>query len=188
MSLVLVTDMPGTPRDWADLETACCYYALDKVKWETGNSIYRFNGGTNKNGVPSKINISSIIAIDGPLFSVKRENTNPYFTRSLLYMRDLHICGYCGQEYEGKQLTIDHILPKSRGGKNTWTNCITACRSCNIRKGNRTPDEANMKLLYVPYAPNIFEKMILKNRRILVDQMEFLKARVSKNSRIFSVN
>lgn len=185
MAMVLITDTAGTPRDWSDLETAVCYYALDKVKWEIGSKIHEFRGGINRHGEISTIAVSSIIGVSGPLFTKKYQSNSPYFERSLLYSRDHQICAYCGDEFEWKALTIDHIMPKSRGGKNIWTNCVTACRPCNHRKGSRTPEEAGLKLLYVPYVPNVFEKMILKNRRILADQMDFLKARVSKDSRIF---
>ena len=61
---------------------------------------------------------------------------------------------------------------------------VTACRSCNQRKGNRTPEQAGMPLLYLPYRPNRWEGMILRNRRILADQMEFLLAGVPTTSRL----
>ena len=61
---------------------------------------------------------------------------------------------------------------------------MTACRSCNTRKGNRAPEQANMPLLYVPYVPNRHEHFILRNRRILADQMEYLLAGVPRSSRL----
>jgi hypothetical protein len=63
-------------------------------------------------------------------------------------------------------------------------NVVTACRNCNQKKGNRTPEEAHMQLIYAPYVPNRAEFLILANRRILADQMEFLRQHVSANSRI----
>ena len=63
-------------------------------------------------------------------------------------------------------------------------NVVTACRACNQRKGNRTPEDARMELIYAPYVPNRAEFLILANRRILADQMEFLKQHVSANSRL----
>lgn len=186
MALILITDSSGTPRDWADLETAACYYAREKVLWEVGEVVHTFMGGLNKDGEQSEITVSSILGVSGPLFGKEfysRETI--YADRMILYARDRYMCAYCGDDFEARTLTIDHVLPKSKGGKNTWVNCVTACKSCNHRKGNRTPEEARMQLLYVPYAPSIFEKMILKNRKILADQMEFLKHRVPKNSRIW---
>jgi hypothetical protein len=81
-------------------------------------------------------------------------------------------------------LTRDHITPLSRGGKDTWMNVVTACRHCNGLKRNRTPEEAGTELLYAPYVPNKAEYLILTNRRIFVDQMEFLKQHVSAHSRL----
>lgn len=71
--------------------------------------------------------------------------------RQRLYKRDNNECAYCGSK---KELTIDHILPKSRGGKNSWTNLITCCLSCNLKKGDKTPEEAKMPLLFTPKIPS----------------------------------
>jgi 5-methylcytosine-specific restriction endonuclease McrA len=71
-------------------------------------------------------------------------------TRSLVYKRDDNTCQYCGSR---ERLTIDHIIPKSRGGEDTWENLATACYSCNIKKGNKTPEEIGMFLLKKPKAP-----------------------------------
>jgi 5-methylcytosine-specific restriction endonuclease McrA len=76
-----------------------------------------------------------------------KENTP---TRNLIYKRDNHRCAYCNSK---ENLTIDHIIPTSRGGKNTWENMISCCGRCNLKKGNRTPDEANMPLLITPKIP-----------------------------------
>jgi 5-methylcytosine-specific restriction endonuclease McrA len=75
-------------------------------------------------------------------------------TRHNIYRRDGYTCGYCGSN---KDLTLDHILPKSRGGKNTWKNLVTCCKSCNNNKDNMTPEEADMKLLVNIYAPTMIQ-------------------------------
>jgi hypothetical protein len=77
--------------------------------------------------------------------------------RQRLFKRDNFQCTYCGTK---KNLTIDHIIPKSRGGGNTWQNLITCCSSCNRYKDDRTPEEANMKMLFNPYEPSIFSDVI----------------------------
>lgn len=71
-------------------------------------------------------------------------------TRKNLYLRDAHTCQYCGQKFSTLELTLDHILPSSRGGGNSWDNLVAACAPCNRRKDNRTPEEAGMKLLHRP--------------------------------------
>lgn len=73
------------------------------------------------------------------------------FNRKNLFRRDDHTCQYCGER--GNDLTLDHVLPRSRGGKTTWENVVASCRRCNSRKRDRTPEEANMRLDRPPKAP-----------------------------------
>jgi 5-methylcytosine-specific restriction endonuclease McrA len=82
------------------------------------------------------------------------------------------------------ELTREHIVPLSRGGRDHWMNVVTSCRGCNHHKGNRLPEEANLDLLYAPYIPSLWEDFILRNRRILEDQMEFLMAHLPRGSRL----
>jgi 5-methylcytosine-specific restriction endonuclease McrA len=72
-------------------------------------------------------------------------------SRKNVMRRDRHTCQYCGRR---DKLTIDHVMPKSRGGKDTWENLATACVDCNNRKGNRTPAEAGMELARTPFRPS----------------------------------
>ena len=75
------------------------------------------------------------------------------FCRKNILMRDGYRCQYCAKKQSGDQLTVDHIVPQSRGGKDVWSNVATACRNCNNAKGNRTPEECDMKLLNPPRMP-----------------------------------
>ncbi|WP_051935480.1 HNH endonuclease [Deinococcus sp. YIM 77859] len=82
---------------------------------------------------------------------VRRPRVHPVpFNRRNVLRRDTFACQYCGAEAD---LTLDHVVPRSRGGRHTWENVVTACRACNQRKGNRTPDEAGMPLRSRPRAP-----------------------------------
>lgn len=74
-------------------------------------------------------------------------------TRRGVLSRDNYTCQYCGVAPPRKDLTVDHVMPRSRGGKSTWENVVAACQKCNGRKGNRTPAEANMTLLAKPQRP-----------------------------------
>lgn len=74
-------------------------------------------------------------------------------TRKNLMLRDAHQCQYCARRPPVRELNIDHVLPRSRGGEASWENLVTACRVCNLRKGRRTPDEAAMHLLRTPGPP-----------------------------------
>jgi 5-methylcytosine-specific restriction endonuclease McrA len=71
-------------------------------------------------------------------------------SRKNLYARDNYTCQYCGEEFAAKDLTLDHVMPKSRGGMSRWENLVTCCKPCNHRKGDRTPEEAGMVLLRIP--------------------------------------
>jgi 5-methylcytosine-specific restriction endonuclease McrA len=79
--------------------------------------------------------------------------TTVRLTRRNLMFRDAHQCQYCGKRPALRELNIDHVLPRSRGGDDTWENLVTACRTCNLRKGWKTPEEANMRLARVPFRP-----------------------------------
>jgi 5-methylcytosine-specific restriction endonuclease McrA len=74
-------------------------------------------------------------------------------TRANVFERDNHTCQYCGRRFERKQLNIDHVKPRDKGGKTTWENVVCSCVPCNTRKGNKLPHEANMRLLNKPKAP-----------------------------------
>lgn len=75
------------------------------------------------------------------------------FSRRNLYKRDNNTCQYCGLRPGSQELSIDHVLPRSRGGRSSWENCVLACMRCNRRKGNRLPGEAGLELLARPVKP-----------------------------------
>ena len=105
----------------------------------------------------------------------------PALTNPALFARDQQLCLYCGQEIRRQHLTRDHVVPLSHGGKDIWENVVAACFHCNSRKGGRTPQQAHMPLLAVPYRPSWVEHLILSNRNILADQMAFLKNHLPKH-------
>ena len=76
------------------------------------------------------------------------------FSRRNIYKRDNHTCQYCGVRKSTEELSIDHVVPRSKGGRLSWTNCVLACLDCNVRKGNRTLAEAHMRLINQPVKPD----------------------------------
>jgi 5-methylcytosine-specific restriction endonuclease McrA len=76
------------------------------------------------------------------------------FSRRNIFERDQHTCQYCNQRFERAQLTLDHVTPRSRGGKTTWDNVVVSCMRCNTRKGDRTPQEARMFPIRPPAKPH----------------------------------
>ena len=85
---------------------------------------------------------------------VKPKFNNKKVSKELLLRRDNNQCQYCGTVLSKKQATIDHVLPKSRGGRNTWTNLVISCYNCNNYKGDYTPAEAGMRLMKEPKTPS----------------------------------
>lgn len=82
------------------------------------------------------------------------------FSRENIYLRDDYTCQYCGEKFHPSELTLDHVYPKSRGGPTDWENIVACCKHCNQKKADKTPVEANMRLLNVPKKPDdywIFE-------------------------------
>lgn len=181
---ILVLDSAGSPASWGTLEDAAYYAAKGLIAWELGETCMTLRGGhSSSTGRQSLLELKPIIALKGKAFAVKLPRV-PAFNRYQLFRRDKHLCAYCGLVFPERDLTVEHILPESRGGATSWMNCVAACKRCNNHKDCRTPEEARMPLLYVPYEPNRFEAFILENRRILADQQSFLLAGVGSNSRL----
>ena len=178
--LILRLDISGTPVTWIPWQDAVSLYCRDMVGWTAGDEAFTFYGGTSRlSGLRSSISINSIIAVKRSRSHKHIYRNVPPLTNRELFQRDARICMYCGAHPRDNKLTRDHVVPISRGGRDRWSNVVTACRPCNTRKGNRTPEEAKMPLLAVPYVPNWAEYLALSNRKILADQMEFLKTQFS---------
>jgi len=181
---VLKLSAQGLPQSWISLEQAVTHYAADEVRWEVGAQVALFRGGTNAiTGQQSQIAVNSIIGTKG-VPKINPFAQRPGLTNSKLFARDRNICAYCGGHFRDEDLTREHIRPFAQNGLDTWMNVVTACRPCNHRKSNRTPEQAGMSLLYTPYIPSLWEDFILRNRRILADQMEFLMAHLPRDSRL----
>ncbi len=174
---ILGVDMSGRPFDWLKWEEAVRHYVLEQVGWTVGEPSSVIFGGYGKGGERSHLDLHPVIAIRGADAS-SLETQVPTLSRHSLFARDQNTCMYCGKEFPVHQLTFDHIIPRSKGGRNMWTNAATSCRRCNTHKSNKTLEESGLVLLAIPYEPNYAESLILRNRAILADQMAFLKARV----------
>jgi hypothetical protein len=87
------------------------------------------------------------------LFYDRLPRTNVKFTRRNIYARDSNRCQYCGKRFATSELSLDHVVPRSRGGVSSWANIVCCCVRCNVRKGGRTPYEARMKLVRQPVKP-----------------------------------
>ncbi len=92
---------------------------------------------------------------------VRNKHVAVKFSRKNVFLRDDHTCQYCGERFETRLLTCDHILPKSRGGTAEWTNIVTSCIYCNLRKGDKLPEEAAMYPRRKPFRPSGFHVLML---------------------------
>ena len=152
--MILTLDMYGQPHRWVSWQHALFYYAKNQVAWDAGEHRFTFIGGRSRlTGERSLITANSIIAIKGRALSTRSLLQTPPLSNRELFHRDRQICAYCGDEFSTQRLTRDHVVPVSQGGTDIWMNVVTACRSCNQRKGGRTPDQAHMKMIRSPIKP-----------------------------------
>lgn len=185
---VLALDVSGIPRAWVTTDEAITYHAKSLVAWTLGDIVARYRGGLQNDGTMSYLETPSIIAVKGHGFDFRKHN-KVALTNRTLFARDRYVCAYCGGHFtNAAHLSRDHIVPKYHGGVDEWMNVVTACKPCNQKKGCKTLKESRMELIYVPYEPNHFENLILQNRNILADQMEYLLSGVPKHSRIIKLS
>jgi len=169
---VLKIDKSGHPVNWMSKEEAATLLCNNKVIWAFGDRVIELRGGINRLGERSILKLHPILAVSG---RISNHSYRVPLSNRLLARRDRYICMYCGQKFPLSRLTRDHILPKSRGGRDAYENLVVACQSCNSRKGNRTPEEAGMPLLAVPFQPTFCEFLALANHHVLADQMAYLE-------------
>lgn len=182
---VLRTDVAGMPLEWIDYREAVRLYHTEQVAYACGTHLYTLHGGySSASGRRSQIDVNSIIATRGTGQGLKfaRDRYVPPLNNRTLFKRDADLCLYCATRFQTRDLTRDHITPLSQGGRDVWSNVAAACRRCNNHKGGRTPEQAGMELIAVPFTPTYAEYIYLKGRRVLADQMKYLLAHISRSS------
>ena len=173
------------PLEWIDYREAARLYHTEQVAYACGTHLYTvFGGYWAMTGDRSAIEVSSIIATQGTVRSQAhiRDQYVPPLNNRTLFKRDANLCLYCALRFPTRDLTRDHITPLSQGGMDNWNNVATACRRCNNHKGGRTPEQAAMQLIAVPFTPTYAEYIYLKGRRVLADQMQYLLAHIPRSS------
>jgi len=182
---ILKLDVGGRPVAWITREAGALLYCRGQVAWEAGSEeSVLFGGYSRLTGKQSTLRLNSIVATTSVDKGADNWAGTPALTNHRLFRRDNFMCLYCGIELPARKLTRDHVVAVSKGGQDIWENVVTACRPCNHRKDNTVRAKTGMRLLAVPYAPNRAEGLILENRRILADQMQFLSARIGSGSRL----
>ncbi|MEO1245687.1 MAG: HNH endonuclease [Pseudomonadota bacterium] len=182
---ILKLDVGGRPIAWITREDGALLYCREQVAWEAGVEETVLRGGYSRiTGVRSVLRVNSILATTSVDKAADGWAGVPALTNPRLFRRDDYMCLYCGETLPPRLLTRDHVVPVSTGGSDEWENVVSACRPCNHRKDNHALENIGMRLLAVPYAPNRAEGLILENRRILTDQMAFLRTRIGSGSRL----
>jgi len=175
----------GMPLEWIGYQDAARLIALDQVSYSLGRMLYRIHGGINAvTGAQSIIEVNAIIASHGrhPHSHLFSTSYTPPLSNQALFRRDQSLCLYCGEQFPNALLSRDHVQPLSQGGQDIWGNVVTACKRCNNFKAGRTPEQAGMELLAIPFTPTHAEYVYLQGRKILADQMSFLLAHFPRNS------
>jgi 5-methylcytosine-specific restriction endonuclease McrA len=144
-----VSYLPLSAIQWKE---AITYLWLDKVTVLEWYDDWMVRSESWETKVPAVIMLKDM----------QRRRLRPRFSKIHLYVRDLYTCQYCNTPYTKHNLTLDHVVPISKGGKTSWTNIVAACGPCNSRKGNKT----HMKPIKTPYAPDYYE---LVNKRKQLD-------------------
>lgn len=182
---VLRTDVAGMPLEWIDFREAVRVYYMGQVAYTCGVPLYTVHGGVNAaTGRRSVVDVNSILATYGENAHLTRQRDVyvPPLSNPSLFARDARVCLYCGERFSVRDLSRDHVTPLSRGGLDVWSNVVTACKRCNNHKAGRSPEQAGMTLIAVPFVPTHAEYVFLQGRRVLADQMAFLRAHFPRSS------
>lgn len=144
------------------------YEALNVTRWQravcllmSGKAELLETNGNLLHSANSSMELPSVIRM---VYFVNKPRIAVPFSRANVLMRDHHTCQYCGAVGSPGELTLDHVSPRSWGGETCWENIVAACKKCNSKKGNRTPEAAGMKLSRRPRAPQ-FTPSIMSNAR-----------------------
>ena len=134
---------PLSVWDWQEAIKAICLDRVDVLSWY--DRVVRSPG--------MEMRLPSVVA----LREYVPQDRRPPFTRFNVFLRDMFTCQYCERRLPAQELTFDHLVPRSRGGRTCWTNIVTACSECNLKKGSRLPQECGMYPKSRPHVPTMHE-------------------------------
>jgi 5-methylcytosine-specific restriction endonuclease McrA len=161
MTQCILLNADYTFLNMVNWKRAMCLMAKDKVQ------VLRQSERVIRSGEGLVIKVPAVMKLI-KLIRTLYVNRVPFSKKNVI-VRDGFKCAYCGNDKE--RLTIDHIIPKSRGGKTDFENCVSSCRPCNNKKGNKTPNEARMYLKVKAFQPTISEFLILKVKKLGINHI-----------------
>ena len=144
----LLLNADGNPLSVAPLSTLTWQESI-KLVWLDRINVLEWHEDWQVHSPNHTMTVPSVIMVRE--FVKRRFNTN--FSRSNVYLRDNYMCQYCKQMFSNKELTLDHVIPRSKGGKTTWTNIVSACKQCNNQKGSHT----HIKPYKEPKQPDFYQ-------------------------------
>ena len=150
---VLFLDAEFRPLRIESWQRAICDLFLGKIE------VIEHSRDKTIQGVHQVFPMPSVVRV---VRRFKRDKMRIKFSRLNIYARDRFTCAYCTKKFDTEDLTFDHVVPRSRGGRTSWENIVTCCITCNTDKANRTPDEAGMKLCFKPKKPHYLPAVTLK--------------------------
>lgn len=145
---------------------SCNYEVIALVKWKRAMKLVLKGRAESVKDTDVLVRPGMFLPLAIRLLkNIRALNTHKMqWKRHALYVRDLGTCAYCGEKISEKDMTVDHVYPRSRwrsegrkGSPDTWENTVCSCKECNHRKDDRTPEEANMVLKFRPFAPSVVE-------------------------------
>jgi len=148
-TLVLNADMQ--PLSWAPLSVWSWQDAFVAVHQNRVIQVKTYDDAVIRSASLS-FEVPAVVALKS-----YRKRKRAAFTRYHVFLRDEFTCQYCGNRFAPKDLTFDHVIPRSRGGRSEWTNIVAACGADNLRKGNLTPAQAGLRLLRQPFEPTVHQ-------------------------------
>ena len=167
MTMILNTPVLVLNQNYQPLNI--CNVRRAMVLLGVGKAELLANGRGDIHTIRESYTIPSVIRL---YYMVKKPVMQRKLSRRAIFHRDGYTCQYCGAQ--GKSLTIDHIIPRSRNGQHTWENVVTACIPCNHRKAGRTPKEASMRLAREPKAPRPDPYALFHHRNIVEEWQPFI--------------
>lgn len=146
------------------------YEPLARISWRRAVSLWALDKVEILEAYEEALICSPSMVMQAPAVARfkgrhRRPRRGVKLSRSNLHARDGGRCQYCGEGLTLREATLDHILPRSRGGKNTWENLVIACRPCNQSKADRTPEEAHMRLRQSPHKPRSLQELLWFSHR-----------------------
>lgn len=156
---VLLLNQDSTPLNIITISKAFKLVSKDKVWIDETQECYEVASVSKIVKIPKVLILKYYVKLPYKRATANRKN---------ILRRDNYCCQYCGIDLCDKTATLDHITPKSKGGASTWVNLVTACKDCNLFKGNRTPKEAKMQLRSKPKEPSygfLFDQMLISFRK-----------------------